>query len=423
MKKFLRIFYSQIFNAFFPIIIVFLLLKMPKQDYTTSIFLIISFANIYLLFSDYSANISFIKNASQQGGIQLNKTAYTIVKNIHDYIGIKAIILGFGFIVWIVLCCIVPLLHDHIFSNILAYTFIIGYNINFYWVYISSHKEYFFVLSNFVSRLWLLITLLWFYFFNLNSFYLMPVAGLGSIAIAVLFFIRFAKLYNLHICFYKKELQDAWLVIKEDWWLVANSFLLMTPTTCLSLFVGFVQNPAFVIVYGITEKIFFGIRALLSVFLNSMYPVICNANDTLSKRKINILFGCFYVLLITGCVTLYLLSPLFTTYLKLMPEQATVFIKCLLYFLCTLIAISINIPFFLWLLIHNVMNKSKALIVFTASSFAVVLVYIINTFLNNDIVTISQSVFIAESIISIAFIILYKISTPSFINKSVSPTS
>ena len=284
MKKFFRVFYSQIFNSFFPIIIIAILLKQSNNNNTASIFLLLNYANIYLLFSDYSSNTVFLKDALQIGGISSVGISEKIILYIYNYIGIKIIILSVGFFLWVALCFLSPLLHQHIFSNIFAYIFIIGYNMNFYWLYMSSNKEYFFIISNFLSRLLFLVLLIFFIKYHFSFSYLMPLCGLGTLAISVLIFKRFCRIYNLHINFTLQHLKQSIQILKRDWPLVANSFLIMSPSTSLSIFIGFVKNSKYVIVYAFAEKIYMAIRALLGVFVNSAYPLICEEGSINTKK-------------------------------------------------------------------------------------------------------------------------------------------
>ena len=407
MKKFARVFISQIFNAFFPILIVAILLKLHDQEYTASIFLLINFANIYLLFSDYSSNITFIKDALQSGGITQQHVAQNVVKDIHHYIGIKSIILFFGFLVWIILCFTIPLLSHHTLSNILSYSFIVGSNFTFYWAYMSSDKEYFYIVSTFLSRLLLVLILLVFVLLNFNFFFLMPLAGLGSIAIAVILFIRFSIVYKIPLTLSRHTFREAAGIIKRDWPLVTNTFLLMTPTTCLSIMVGFVRNTQHVIVYGLAEKIFIAIRSLLAVFLNSIYPVLCNPVPAVKKR-VSYIYGGFYFVIIAGCAATWILSSYISSVMGLSQANTDIFKECLFYLLLTILVISINIPFFLHLLVHNKMNSKSVFAYFSIGAILVVAIFATQIILANEIRWIAKSLLAAEAIITLIFFLLYK---------------
>ena len=411
MKKFFRVFYSQIFNSFFPVLIIAVLLKMADSSKTASIFLLLNFANIYLLFSDYSSNTILLKDALQLGGITKENVSDDIIKDIESYIGVKIIILGLGFFIWLALCLFVPQLSKNLLSNILAYSFITGYNINFYWLYMSSSKEYFFIISNFLGRLFFLLLLLLYIFWKVDFFSLMPVAGVGTTLISLLIFKRFCTVYKIDIHLSKATLQQAVLVLKRDWPLVANSFLIMTPTTCLSLFIGFIKNSSHVLVYAFAEKIFMAIRALLAVFVNAVYPVVCQEGSIYTKKSMRILF-LFYVAVGGGCILTYLLSPYVFSYLRQPPGFNELFTKCLIYFLLTISMISINTRFFLQLLVSNHFNDAKNFKWLLLAAMCIVVVFAANIYLDNNVVSVVQSVLAAETIIVLAFVGLTYFTRP-----------
>ena len=405
MKKFFRVFYSQIFNSFFPIVIIAMLIKLADSSKTASIFLLLNFSNIYLLFSDYSSNSILLKDAMQAGGISRNNVPETIVEDIKSYLGVKSIMLGIGFFIWIALCFIIPQLQKNIISNILAYSFIVGYNLNFYWLYMCSSKEYFFIISNFVSRLFFLVLLVFFIFYRFDFFWLMPVTGLGTILISMFTFSRFCNVYGIKIIVSKNMMTDAGKIIKRDWPLVANSFLAVSPTTCLSIFVGFIKNSSHVLIYAFAEKIFMAIRALLAVFGNAFYPIVCQEGSIYTKKSKQILL-LFYVVVVVGCIATYLLSPFIFSYLKQPESFNALFTKCLMYFLITVVVISINTRFFLQLMVSNHFNDAKNFGWLVVATVLIVGVFTLNLFLENSVMSVVQSVLIAETIIVLTFISL-----------------
>jgi len=405
MKKFLRVFYSQIFNSFFPILLVAILISIKDKTNIAQIFLLLNFANVYLLFSDYSSNIHFLKEAMVVGGVQ-EKPHHSIIENINSYIGIKTIILSVGFIVWIILCFCIPLLHKNVFSSILSYSFIVGYNLNYYWIYISSKKEYFFIISNFISRIFFLLILLFFIWLKYDFFFLMPIIGICSIIIAWLFFKRFCSIYKIKTSFSFKNIGDSGKIIKRDLPLMSNTFLLMTPSNYLSIFIGYVKQTEHIIIYALAEKIFLAFRALLAVFINSIYPVFCG-NRKMEKNKKRNIFILFYTAILLICVSIYFISPYLFPYFHLPKTQNGIFYQCLFYFLITIIVISINVPFFLWQLLHNEINSKKTFLYLLVSAVLITTCFITETVFNNGVIAIAQSVLIAESIIVVAFILLY----------------
>jgi hypothetical protein len=413
MKKFFRVFYSQIFNSFFPVLIIGILIKLKNSNDIASIFLLINFSNIYLLFSDYSSNTIFLKAALSEGGISSTRVSSNIINDIHSYIGIKILILIIGFIVWIPIVFYTPILQRHALSNILAYTFIVGININFYWLYMCSSKEYFFIISNFISRIFFLCLLLAFIFFNFNMSFLMPLVGLATIVISIVTFIRFCAVYKIRVVVSGGIVKNAVTIIRRDWPFVANSFLIMTPTTCLSFFVGFIKDSQHVIIYAFAEKIFMAIRALLAVFVNSIFPVIC-AEGSVTSKKSNRLFLFFYLLIVVGCAFTYFISPIVFDYFKQPKELNYIFYKCLFYFMLTIIIISINTRYFLNLLVHNHFNDSRNSPYFLASAIIILLVFSINAFFINSVFSIIQSLLVAEILIVLNLVFLNYRTRPGF---------
>ncbi len=405
MKKFLRIFYSQIFNSFFPLLIVFILLKLKTKSEVAQIFLLINFANVYLLFTDYSANLHFIKNAMSAGGIGTT-TSPIIIKDLEHYLGIKTLLFVAGFFVWVLICVNVPLLSNELWGSISAYLFIVGHNLNFYWMYMSSKKEHLFIVSNFVARLTLLLCLLAFIYLELSLTFLMFFVGLTNLFLALFFFKNFCRIHHLKVGYSLEVIKASTTVIKADWPLVFNNILLMSPSNCLTFFIGYVKNTEMVLVYGLAEKMFLAFRALLGVFVSSIYPVYC-AKGGVARHKSLVLFGGFYTCVLLGCGVIYWGSPIVLTYVHL-PEQAMAnFYPCLLFFLATIVAISLNVPFYLWLMVKHQMNTHLATALLFVSALLIVGIFATYIYLNNSVITVTQCLLAAESLITIAFVTLY----------------
>ena len=407
MKKFLRVFYSQIFNSFFPILIVAILINLKNKSDVAQIFLMLNFANVYLLFSDYSSNVNFLKNAIAAGGIH-ETTAPSIIKDIEHYIGIKTIVFVLGFIAWIAMCFYVPLLHQNMVASIFCYSFIVGHNLNFYWVYMSSNKEYLFIISNFFARLFLLLLLLLFIRFQFSLSYLMAFVGVGNTLLAVLFFKNFCRRYQLEIKFTFSTIKESLTIIKKDAPLVMNSFLLMSPNTCATFFIGYVKNTELILVYGLAEKIFLAFRAMLGVFVNSIYPVFCS-KEGVSKSKAFKIFGSFYACIALACASIYFISPFLLNYFHLPATSNHTFYTCLFYLLATIIAISINTPFFIWLLLKHQLNTAFATVVLLITSLIIVGGFIYNTTYNNGVISVTQSLLIGELLVVFAYFVIYLI--------------
>ena len=405
MKKFLRVFYSQIFNSFFPILIVAILINLKNKSDVAPIFLLINFANVYLLFSDYSSNINFLKNAIAAGGIH-ETTAPSIIKDIEHYIGIKTIVFILGFVAWVVMCFYIPLLHQNMVASIFCYAFIVGHNLNFYWVYMSSSKEYLFIISNFFARLLLLLLLLLFIKLQFSLSYLMAFVGVGNTILAILFFKSFCRRYKLKINFTLETIKESVTIIKKDAPLVMNSFLLMSPNTCATFFIGYVKNSELILVYGLAEKIFLACRAMLGVFVNSIYPVFC-AKEGVSKSKAFKIFGGFYVCIAVACASIYFISPYLLHYFHLPATSNHTFYTCLFYLLGTIVAISVNVPPFIWILLKHQLNTAFSTIVLFITAMMVVGEFVFSTVYFNGVISVTQSLLLAESLVVLAFFIIY----------------
>ncbi len=404
MKKFFRVFYSQVFNAFFPILIVLVLIRFTDKNNIAQIFLITNFANIYLLFSDYSANTRFLKNTLASGGITLN-TKIEIVEDIASYIGIKIIILSLGFLGWGVLCWSVPLLNHNFWGSLLSYTFIVAYNINYYWVYMSSNKEHFYIVSTFVSRIFFLMVIGFFIYYHFNLYYALPIIGLLTFIANYLFFVGFCRLHSITVQVNLKKISKSKAIIKSDLPTVINSFLLMTPTNCITIFIGYVKNTEQLVAYALAEKIFFGVRTLLAVFVNSIYPLFCSKD--ISRKRKTLIFVLFYIALLIFCICAYLLAPFTVGYFRFTGNTSIIFIHCLFYFFLTIIVISLNIPFLLWLLLNNHINAKKTTWYLVIAALSIISCFLLYTGFAVDVLTIVKSLFIAESTILITFALLY----------------
>lgn len=404
MKKIFKVFYSQIFNAFFPILIVVLLLKVKNNEDIASVFLIVNLSNFYLLFSDYSANIVLLKESLLLGGIT-DKSHSQVIDNINIYIAIKFLFLLFGFVVWIVLCFCIPVLYSNFGINILAYTFIIGYNLNFYWIYMCSNKEYFFIISNFFSRLSLLVLLLVFIYFSLNISSLMFIAGVFSTFITLLFFISFCNKYSIKYRLNKQTLKLGFAVIKRDFNLMSSNFLLMTPTNCLSIFVGYISNTATIAIYVVAEKIYYLIRSLLSIFINSVYPSF--SSHQVNKQQKATIYTAFYGAITLGCCILFFTENFIANFLHFNAAETIIFCKCLNYLLLAIIVLSLNVPLMIWAMSNDILLKHKMSLLLLVAAICILIFFVLAVSHYNSIVNIAKCGALAEALVALCFVIAY----------------
>ena len=420
MSKFIKVFLSQAFNSFFPVLIVGILLHIANKNEAAPVFIILNFANIYLLFTDYSSNIRFLKSAMELGGIRVHPPAQ-IVRSVQHYLSIKIITLAIGFIPWVIICVVTPLLRYNLFASIIAYPFIIGYNLNFYWMYTVSNKEYFFILSNFASRLILVLFLFAFLHWQLSFTYLMFSAGLTVSLVSLGFFFLFCKKHRIRLSLGNSVFRESFQILREDVKLVLNNFSLMVPTISLGFFIGYINNPAQVVVYAFAEKLFLGFRTLLSISVNSIYPVLC-AKKSLPKRYVQKLLLFFYTAVLAACAVTYLLHPLFIQYFHLNNSLSAVFKTCLFYFLLTIVVISINVPFFLWLMLHNQITTRRTSFFMSVTAVLILIVFLVQLALFNTVLSLVQSLLVAESLIVLTLLFLYKTRRPGFTPEAVVPS-
>ncbi len=404
MKKIFRVFYSQLFNVFFPIVLLLILNRIINQSGVSSIFLLTNYANFYLLFSDYSSNIVFLKESLQHGGIT-NKTSSKTITNINTYLGLKLFFLTIGFFVWIVLCTITPALYDHFFISVLSYTFIVAYNLNFYWIYMSSSKEFYFIITNFISRLVLITSLLFCVYLKVTVTWVMPIVGFINVLICLAYFRKFCKYFAITLQINYQTILNAIQVIKQDFKLISGLILLMTPSNCLFLFLGYVKSTNTIVVFGFAQQIFFGIRSLLSIFINSIYPGLCN--NTINKKRKNQIFILFYVVIFLGCLILFFIKSEIGFFLKLSGPNMYILNTSLNYFIAAILVLSVNVPFMLWAMLHDILHKKKMVTLLLIASAVTIGVFLYHLMYENSAINIAKSVFIAEAAILITFILLY----------------
>ena len=234
----------------------------------------------------------------------------------------------------------------------------------------------------------------------------MAFVGIGNTIMAILFFKNFCKLHQLKIKFNLSTIKESISIVKKDAPLVMNSFLLMSPNTCATFFIGYVKNTELILVYGLAEKIFLAFRAMLGVFVNSIYPVFCS-KEGVSKSKAFKIFGGFYACILLACISIYLISPYLLHYFHLPASSNHTFYTCLFYLLATIFAVSINTPLFLWLLLKHQLNTAFATLVLLITSAIIVGTFIFKTVYNNGVISVAESLLIAESLVVISYLVIY----------------
>jgi hypothetical protein len=412
MNKFIKVFFSQAFNSFFPLVIVAILLHISDKNNAAPIFIILNYSNIFLLFSDYSSNIRFLKDAMNMGGINKNPPV-EIKENIRRYIGVKLLTLVVGFLPWLAICIFTPLLHFNLLASVLSYTFIISYNLNFYWIYAASNKEYYFIFSNLCSRLVLILLLLAFLHWQIDFTYLMCSTGLIVFIVSIVFFKRFCISHDITLYVDKSLFLESYKILKSDFKLVVNNSATMVPTICLGIFVGYIGNATQVVVYAVAEKVFLGIRTLLSISINSIYPVLCGMVNVPRNYIIKI-SSLFYFSVVGICVILLSSTTLLIHLFHLPVDYGDIFKSCLTYFILTIMSISLNVPFLLWQLVNNHMTSNRTSKAILSTAPIIVLFFFINLFTQNTVISLVKVLFASELLIAFVLLLLYKSRRPTF---------
>jgi hypothetical protein len=75
--------------------------------------------------------------------------------------------------------------------------------------------------------------------------------------------------------------------------------------------------------------------------------------------------------------------------------------------LATIVAISLNVPPFIWILLKHQLNTAFATVVLFITAMMVIGEFVFSTSYFNGVISVTQSLLIAESLVVVAFLVIY----------------
>ncbi len=308
---------------------------------------------------------------------------------------IKLLLTAGSALILLVLISIIPQFHEEKKSFIFGFSIVIGQSILPIWFFQGIEKMKYITYINLAAKI--LFVALIFLFINENDDYpfVLFFFGLGNI-ISGLIGIIYAK-RKFKLSWIQPSFKEVKIELKNGWSLFTANFMTASYTNSNLFILGLFTSNIVTGYYSVAEKIIMGIRQILVVFSQAIYPHICHLAekgfDQLIKFYKQIFIPFFILIAILSLGTFVYAEQI----IFLLTKSPSVYSVQLLKWLTLVpIIVALNIPAYQSLLAYD-LRKSYSLIAITGS--------VLNIFLN-VILASKYSAFgtVASVIITEAFI-------------------
>jgi PST family polysaccharide transporter len=286
-------------------------------------------------------------NQSATRDIALSRSDnFKISKIFFAVLASKLVICVISFILLLILVWTVPIFNAHFSLYLVGFAFVIGQTLLINWFFQGIEKMHYIAIAALFGRI--IFVILVFIFIKTtgdNSLFLFfmgignVIAGLASIYLAI-------RLFKLK--FIKPSWSEIIHELKAGWRITATNFSITTSQYIGIFILRIFTDDTLVGYYSVAEKIFFGMKLMLGVFTQVVYPRVCQLMQS-GWDKITSFFRQVYLpfllLVILGCSIVFIFS---SQIIHLFIGHKYAYSSFLLRMLCVAtIIVCLNIPAYL----------------------------------------------------------------------------
>lgn len=346
----------QVANYALPFVIIPHLIQVLGFEKIGIIYMAQALMTYLTMLTDYGFNLTATKF------ISLNKSSKIKVDYIFNaVISTKLFLLGLAFVILLILIAVVPLFHKEALLFFLSYALVIGSTLFPVWFFQGIEEMKYISIINFTSRI--IFTVSIFFFINQKADYVRVnlLQGAGSLISTFLAFYIIARKYTVtsrfRVRYVKTQLNEGWHIFVSNLaislYMYSNIFLL-----------GIFADKTTLGFFGVADKCIQGMRQLLVVFYQVIYPKACAVAKESHLMFILFFKKVFYkfLLFVVFCsVCIFLLAP-FITFLLTKSYQPQV--VNLLRIMCFVpVVVALNIPCNQSIIIYHIKKSYTVVIV------------------------------------------------------------
>ncbi len=273
------------------------------------LFGVVSVAQVVMIFlstiSDYGFNltatrdIAFYKDDKEK-----------ISRIFSNVLSSKFMICGLTLILLLILTSVIPALKNHYVLYLLGFVYVIGQSTLVGWFFQGMEKMQYITISTLIARVLFVILVFIFIRDKGDYIYFLFFLGIGNIIAGIFSIFLAFRIFKLD--FYIPRRIDIRHELKEGWHITVSNLSINTYQYINILVLRLFTNDLVVGYYSIAEKIFFAMRQVLGIFSQAVYPHICQLTRKSKEESVRF-FRQFYlpflILLLLGCIAVFILSP------------------------------------------------------------------------------------------------------------------
>lgn len=354
----------QVANSVLPFIIIPHLVENVGVDKVGIIFMAQASMSYLTILTDYGFNLTATRF------ISINRNSKNKLQFIYNaVISTKILLAGIAFLILLLLILFVPVLKEEKLLFFLSFPIIIGNTFFPVWFFQGIEEMKYISLMNFISKIFFTICI--FFLINSKDDYIKVnfLSGAGNIISCLIAFYIITKKYEIKsrfsLRYIKFQLTEGWHIFVSN--LAVNVYMYSN-----ILILGVFADKTTLGYFGIADKCTQGVRQILLVFYQVIYPKACNIAKTSHLLLIEFykkVFLKFLLLISLICLTIFAFAP-FVAYLLTKAHYPDLIL--MLRIMCFIpIIVALNIPFGQSVIIYQI-KKWYSIILISGSVINVV---------------------------------------------------
>ncbi len=269
------------------------------------IFFAQAFVTYFTVITDFGFNYTSTRDISQ------NREDINKVSEIFSLtLSAKLFLTIASFILFLAICFVIPSLKDNLGLYLKSFPIVLGQALLPFWLFQGMEKMKFITIINFISKLSFLLIIVFFLGSPDTYTWVNFSLGASNILASILILVYASFKLGIHFnfvspsIFLKRLNADKYLFYS----MLSSSFLTNTNILILGVF----SSNTIVGQFGVAEKLYTTLKQILGLFSLGTYPRVCLYINDSRSRLIDFFrssYAYFNLLVIIGCLSLYLLAP------------------------------------------------------------------------------------------------------------------
>ena len=327
----------QVANSILPFLIIPHLVQVIGYDKVGIVFMAQALMSYLLILTDYGFNLTATKF------ISVNRHSKTRLQYIYNAVlSTKLLLAIVAFLLLLILVWIFPVFREEKSLFLLSYFLVVGNTFFPVWFFQGIEEMKYISLMNFISRLFFMFSI--FYFVTTKSDYVKVnfLSGMGSLISCAIAYVVIARKYTIKSRFSKRYVK---LQLNEGWHIFISNLAVNVYMYSNIFILGLFANKTVLGYFGIADKCIQGLRQILVVFYQAIYPKACHFAKASHRLLIGFyqrVFSVFLLFIIVACISIFILAP-FVVYLLTKSHEPQVIL--LLRTMCVIpFIVALNIP-------------------------------------------------------------------------------